>query len=188
MACLALAACAPSARAVFTFTLQQVGTSVVVNGSGSLNTAALTLQSVMENTPGGQIHTGNAYVIAGAVGTCAAYSGLTGPTSFGTATASTTASASSGSDVGIFASYGDPFLYAPNGYVSGTALADTATFPDATFASLGFTPGTYTYVWGTGANADSLVVTGVVPEPATWAGLAVGTAALGWTLRRRRAA
>ena len=33
------------------------------------------------------------------------------------------------------------------------------TFNNATFASLGFTPGTYIYTWGKGGTADSLTIT-----------------------------
>jgi hypothetical protein len=72
----------------------------------------------------------------------------------------------------------------PAGYVSGHALSDTATWDNATFASLGVTPGTYKWTWGTGAHADSAVI----PEPSTWALMALGFTGLGvagWRSRRR---
>ena len=61
------------------------------------------------------------------------------------------------------------------------------------FASLGLTPGIYTWNWGSGANADSLTINigtaippGAVPEPSTWAMLILGFGAVGGALRRRK--
>ena len=47
-----------------------------------------------------------------------------------------------------------PALIVPRGYVSGTFLSDSATYSDATFATLGVTPGTYVWTWGSGANQN----------------------------------
>jgi hypothetical protein len=81
-----------------------------------------------------------------------------------------------------------PAIVVPQGYTSGNSLSDTMTFTGKTFASLGVLPGTYTWNFGTGANADSLILEiGVVPEPASLTLLAVGLAGLGMALRLRRA-
>ena len=40
------------------------------------------------------------------------------------------------------------------GYVSGTSLSGSATYSDASLATLGVTPGTYVWKWGTGANQN----------------------------------
>src|SRR5207248_2671894 len=45
-------------------------------------------------------------------------------------------------------------LSVPRGYVSGTFLSDRATYSGATLATLGVTPGTYKWTWGTGANQN----------------------------------
>ena len=50
--------------------------------------------------------------------------------------------------VGVFAAAG--LLEVPQGYVSGDIPTDSMTFNNATLASLGVTPGTYIWSWGTG--------------------------------------
>jgi hypothetical protein len=75
--------------------------------------------------------------------------------------------------------------------VSGTSVSDLTTFAGDTFASLGVTPGTYVWTWGSGATADSFTLqigpAQTVPEPASLTLLAVGLAGLGMVLHRRRA-
>jgi hypothetical protein len=72
------------------------------------------------------------------------------------------------------------------GYQSGAALSGSATYDNATFASLGLMPGSYVYTWGSGANADSLTINiEAVPELSTWAMMALGFAGLGFVGRRR---
>ena len=74
----------------------------------------------------------------------------------------------------------------PYEYVSNTPLSGTSTWNNKTFSSLGLTPGTYTYSWGSGATADSVTVQigPVVPEPGS-AALA-GLADIGLMRRRRK--
>ena len=73
-------------------------------------------------------------------------------------------------------------LYVPDGYVSGSPLSDTATYDSQTFSSLGATPGTYEWTWGTGPNQNFTLVIGAaaVPEPSTWAMMLLGFAGLGF--------
>ncbi len=85
-------------------------------------------------------------------------------------------------------------LLLPSGYVSGTALSATDTYNNTTIAALGLAVGTYTYTWGSGANADSLVINigpAAVPEPAsivmTGGMLGLGGLVLAWRKRRRLA-
>jgi hypothetical protein len=71
----------------------------------------------------------------------------------------------------------------PAGYVSGNALSDTSTYSGQTFSSLGVTPGTYKWTWGSGANQNFTLVIGggsTVPEPSTWAMMLIGFAGLGF--------
>jgi hypothetical protein len=57
------------------------------------------------------------------------------------------------------------FLLVPQGYASGAALSDSMTFNNATFASLGVTPGTYVWTWGDGANQNFTLQIGSVGVP-----------------------
>ncbi|MBV9656516.1 MAG: PEP-CTERM sorting domain-containing protein [Verrucomicrobia bacterium] len=173
------------AHAVFTFTLSQVGPDVVVTGSGTFITTGLTFSNNVNGTPGIAPSFGNLLVSPTGAQPFAVYSGITGPGSFGSGTGATESSGT-GPDAGVNGS--NHVLGLPVGYVSGTFFTDSATYNNATFASLGFTPGTYTYTWGSGATADSLTVTGVVPEPSSWAMVGAGTLMLlGLGRARRRA-
>jgi hypothetical protein len=95
---------------------------------------------------------------------------------------STNANSGSGGPVGIDNPVGNSdLLGVPFGYVSGAALSDTATYDSQTFSSLGATPGTYKWTWGTGPNQNfTLVIGTVVPEPSTWAMMLLGFAGLGF--------
>jgi hypothetical protein len=62
------------------------------------------------------------------------------------------ANSGTGDFVGIHGFGG--LLLVPLGYVSGTALFDTSTYNSATFSTLGVTPGTYEWTWGTGLNQN----------------------------------
>lgn len=75
-------------------------------------------------------------------------------------------------------------LILPSNYVSGAALAGTATYASATFASLRLTQGSYVF---NVINGDTITVNvGAVPEPATWALMTLGMGAVGFAMRRRR--
>jgi hypothetical protein len=78
----------------------------------------------------------------------------------------------------------------PPGYVSDSPLSDTATYAGQTFATLGVTPGTYKWTWGSGANQNFTLVIGgsPVPGPSTWAMMVLGFAVLGVAGYRVRAA
>ena len=117
------------------------------------------------------------------------YVGFTGPTSFGSSGHLFVAEASNGNSVAISGLMG--ILVVPVSYVSGNPLTNTMTFNNATLDSLGVTPGTYVWTWGTGlANQNftlqigSLGVPGV-PDGGSTVSL-LGFALLGLVALRRR--
>ena len=82
-------------------------------------------------------------------------------------------------------------LVVPVGYVSGNPLLNTMTFNNATLASLGVTPGTYVWTWGTGLpnqnftlQIGSVGVQGVPDGGST--GSLLGCALLGLVALRRK--
>ena len=120
------------------------------------------------------------------------YTGLVSatPASFGSGS-SQHATSGSGDYVGFTANVDTTYLVVPTDYVSGDSIASLATYAGATFASLGMTPGVYTYLL---PNDRVTLVVGnasVVPLPATLPLLATslgGLAAMGWRRKRKAAA
>jgi hypothetical protein len=168
---------APSARAGYVVDLTQQGSNVVATGSGPIDLTGLSFDGSLINDltnidPSfGLIHTGPAFPVEVDV-----YTGITGPTSFGSGGESFPSSGS-GDFVGVEQGF---FLIVPTGYVSDGPLSDTSTYDGQTFKSLGATPGTYKWTWGTGANQNfTLVIGTVVPELSTWAMMLIGFAGLG---------
>jgi hypothetical protein len=79
-------------------------------------------------------------------------------------------------------------LSVPLGYVSNAALSDRMLFNNATFASLGVTPGTYRWTWGTGLpNQNFTLIIGPagVPDGGSTVSL-LGFALLGLAALRRK--
>src|SRR5262249_5108765 len=111
----------------------------------------------------------------------------------------TTSPSSVGGDsvVGIQGNNGTLLLPRPGGvnfYVSGTFVTSTATWMDASFASLGITPGTYQWTWGGGGPStnQSFTIVANVAGPSVGAGLPGLIAACGglfaWWRRRQKTA
>ena len=164
------------AQAGYTVTLQQVGTDVVANGSGTINLSGLTF------VQSGTLNAGlRAYGVAlsavintGPISSNVdSYSSPTGPTSFGFGSIFWPASSGSGYMVGIGTSIFGNALSVPRGYVSGTALSGMATYTGKNFATLGVRPGTYVWTWGIGRNQNFTlqILPGnptPTPTPAEW--------------------
>jgi hypothetical protein len=141
-------------------TIQEVGGNVVWTATGTLNLAGLTYES---STIGGAgFDATNAVFGSGLGANSDIYTGsITKPANFGTGGAAATSA--SGSYISIQSI--PARLQVPAGYISGGALSGTTTYT-GTFATLGLTPGTYVYSWGSGGNADTLtLLIGAQPTP-----------------------
>ena len=151
------------AQAGYVVDLTQVGSDVVATGSGAIDTTGLSFVSSFNNSafigPSiGLIYTGPAFPDLSEVDR---YNGIAGPTSFGSGGESFPISGG-GDLVGVQANIAAVFV--PTGYVSGTPLSGTSTYSGSTLASLGATPGTYKWTWGSGANQNfTLVVGSAIP-------------------------
>ncbi len=147
-----------SAHAAYTITIEQSGANVVASGSGTINTAALTIPLNSSNIPiARNMNSTNATVVVGGGGNIDQYKTISSPSNFGSTT-STVATANSGTGSAFGVNGKSTSLYVPTGYVSGTAISGTSQWNTTTLGTLKLTPGTYTYTWGSGANADSVTV------------------------------
>lgn len=172
---------------------QPLGYDVVANGSGAIDLTGLTLLHTGFGIGSGVDPSGAFIVTATAivppVALVSAYTGFTGPTSFGGG-GYTSPSSGSGDYVGIIGNgdlEGDlndaTWLIVPDGYASGSPLSDTMTFDNTTLWSLGMTPGVYTWTWGAALSGegDSFTLDVVaVPESSTWAMMLLGFGGLGF--------
>lgn len=190
VAAIGLSVAAP-ASASYTISIQEIGSDVTWTGSGSLDLSGLGDSfTTTDNVLNAQIRTLDAAAFVG-TGYANLYSGLSGPMSFGGIPEfARDADVFSGDLVSIIGLSGT--LLVPAGYSSGEDLGlSTGTYNGTNFASLGLTPGTYVYNFGTGASADSFTVqigplAAAVPEPGTWAMMLLGFGGMGVALRRRR--
>jgi hypothetical protein len=175
------------ARADFIVTMTQAGSNVVATGGGAIDLTGLTLGTgppirlpSLLNPEIGQIVLEPSLARPDDL-----YGGsFSGPANFGTGGLAF-ASGGSGDPVMFFRSAST--LLVPVGYISNTPLSDSATWDHATFSSLGVTPGTYEWTWGSGSNQK--FVLDVVPEPSLF--VPVAATLLGWlglTIARRRIA
>ena len=149
----------------FNVSVSQVGPDVVWSGSGSFNLTSLTLN---QNIPGvtGGFNQPFAQFIIGPTSPSSAttYSGssfTTFPTSFGSG-GGLAPSSSSGSLFGVVQTSGPSGpreVVVPPSYVSGTVISGSMTYNSQTIAGMGLSGGTYTWAWGSGGNASSLVMT-----------------------------
>lgn len=191
--------CAPPAQAAYTIKIEQVGSDVMATGAGSINFTALA-PPFGDEVDTSLIAASDGAVIIGPTTPTddTYYSGVAGPAiAFGSG-GEFFPNSGDGPIVGLGAQAVPPntgIVAVPQGYVSGAYLGtSTATWSGATLVSLGLTPGTYVWSWGSGATADTFTIDIAagsfrtpppIPEPATWAMMLLGLAGLALVRARR---
>ena len=169
---------APSAQAGYIVTLQEVGPNVVATGTGAFDLTGLALEFTNDPSAGAQISPSTAQMVMGSTSVDVPvddYQGLVGPLNFGVGPR-TNATSGSGDHVILDRLFND--LSVPTGYVSGNPLFSISTYDGATLSSLGVTPGTYVWAWGTGANQNFTLIAAVPDLGSTFGLLFVSLVAL----------
>ena len=150
-----------SVGSVVNMTLLEVGDDVVLSGSGTLNTTSLGLTQPYFRSSGvipqaSQFGCGlagpgpfNSVVFTGGT--------ITEPANFGTG-GQTLGNSATGDFFGIGFATSGRRLFVPSGYTSGSFISGTTTFNSTTLATLGATPGTYTWSWGSGPTSSSIIM------------------------------
>jgi hypothetical protein len=162
---IASAGAAVTTQAAYIATATETGGNVVIEGSGSIDLQAWTIEQANGNSVAGVRP--NAWLLLGGTNLDNYDSAsLSGPTTIGPGTLSRIADSTVGPYVGI--GWQASYVRVPAGYVSGDALTTSSMeFTGETFSTLGITPGTYEWTWGSGASEDSFTLNvGAVPVPA----------------------
>lgn len=150
-----------AAASVVNMTLSEVGGNVILSGSGTMNTTSL--GTPISYFRGSGITPVGSQFGCGVAGpgpfNCLIFTGgtLTSPANFGTG-GPTNGSSATGDFFGIGFYNGNKNLFIPTGYTSGSFISGTTTFNSTTLSALGATPGTYTWSWGAGATASSIIL------------------------------
>lgn len=187
---LIIAACPAVRSADLNFTVQQVGSNVVVNTSGFVNKTSLIFSGPA--TDWGRLNPswflGGSVLINGptTVTSVDGYTGISGSSTFASGPP-TSATSGSGDTVGIISNGTDSILYVPFNYVSGSPITSSSTYSNKTVSGLGLILGTYNWSWGSGATAGTAQMTiSNVPEPSTYALGVIATGVLAVLARRKR--
>jgi len=189
----------PRAQALLLYTLRQTGPSTItITGGGTATRAGL-------NQVGSDFNTAELRPASALLGTgpttplnapddMVRYTGVSGPTSFGTSSAPATGGSTSAqiNAVSLWGAPDDgdplttevPYIYFSKDFNESQTIASKTTFEGVSLASLGLTPNTsFEWTWGTGSDQILRLEIEPVPGPLPALGAA---AAFGWSRRLRR--
>jgi hypothetical protein len=179
----------PGAQAKYVAVFSEVDSNVEESGHGTLDLTDLTRANEFDTTNVPAIDPPRNLFFSGAEGPVAeAYTGsILAPSGFGSGPLGALASAGTGDPVGVQGAV----LFVPFDYVSGDPLSESSLYRNASFASLGMTPGKYVWSWGVGDHADTftLQIGGLpspVPELSTWVMMLLGFTGLSYATVRCR--
>ena len=158
----------------------ETGGDVVFSFSGSIDTSALGAPSFTDPTTAVGVFPQHGSFAFGEVGTLVDFWAGYGLLPFGTGGV-WFADSVIGDGFGL-SFFGELFI--EDGYVSGSTISGSFTFDNATFATLGLTPGTYEHPRG---EITFNIGSAQIPEPTTLALLGLGLAGLGFSRRKRAA-
>ena len=141
----------PLPPSLMTINMVESGGGIIVSGSGRVNLSSLTFSGYTndgksEANPLSNIVLGNALF-----NDIDVYTGITsGNTFYGSGSTSSPSSYDSGLDV-LGIGYNFTGIVVPSGYISNDLISAYSVYNSATFASKGYTPGTYTWTWASGS-------------------------------------
>jgi hypothetical protein len=183
--CITMTLAAPAAIVI---NFAEVGNDVVATGSGTANLTGLSLLFSFTNAQINLDASSGNFRGGAPGGLFDIYTTLSGPGNFGPGSGTANLPTSGSGDYFGLTAFNNR-LFLPGGYVSGTPLSNTSIWTNRTFASLGLAPAgnTFTYTWGSGANADSLTIVTVVPEPSSALLFTLGAALIPLLQRKRTA-
>jgi hypothetical protein len=147
--------------AVMTVVIEEQGADVVMSASGTINLNGL--GSVTNGTCNSGINAFTGLAVAGGSNVPCDFYAIPSPTpspraGFGGAVDGVSTATSGTGIAGTAGTANAPTVTLPSGYISGGSISASATFAGTDLATLELTPGTYTVSWGSGADADSVVV------------------------------